>query len=454
MRRAILLLALVAVAWIGLGRPALAHDVKDPVCRMLVDSDTTKFKQKLGNKTFYFCSKRCQESFASNPAKYVQLAEQLETQDLHEYTVDLQTQQPPVAGKPVEMTLALRYADSKALVRQFEVVHERFLHLLMVGEDLAWFEHQHPVRGEDGLFRLTWTFPRPGRYRLYADFTPADGDNQVKPVLLTVGGGSPRIVPLAPDRARVKQVGAYRVELRVQPQTLRMERPTLLTFTFRDRWGRPVRDLQPYIGAMGHLIAISQDGQQVVHTHVLQATTQAAMGNEPLLVTPEMVTQTGPTFTFKLTLPTGGLYRTWAQFMRDNRVITVPFTFQVEGLWDKMTAATAGPSDPREKMASAASPETAKQEGSVQRATIVIDGGYSPATVSVKAMRPVQLTFIRKEMSGCGDVVEFPSLGLKRSLKTGQKAVVTFTPKKAETVAFTCGMNMYRGQVIVSQPRH
>jgi YHS domain-containing protein len=440
MRRAISLLALVAIGWIGLGRPALAHDVKDPVCRMLVDSDTTKFQHKLGNKTFYFCSKRCQESFASNPAKYEKLAEQLEKQDLHEYTVDLKAQQPPVAGKPVEMTLALRYAENKALVRQFEVVHERFLHLLMVSEDLSWFEHQHPVRGRDGLFRLTWTFPRPGRYRLYADFTPADGDNQVKQVLLTVGGGSPRSVALAPDRARVKQVGEYRVELRVKPETLRMERPTLLTFMIRDRWGHPVHDMQPYIGAMGHLIAISQDGQQVVHTHVLQTTTPVGMENEPLPVTPEMITETGPAFTFKLTLPSGGFYKTWAQFMRHNRVVTVPFAFRVEDIWGPKGTGAATTSRPGK----------ARQQSGIQRATILIEESeYRPAVVAVKAGRPVELTFIRKDKTGCGEVVQFPSLGLKRSLQPGERAVVTFTPKKAGIIAFTCGMSMYHGQVVV-----
>jgi len=101
----------------------------------------------------------------------------------------------------------------------------------------------------------------------------------------------------------------------------------------------------------------------------------------------------------------------------------------------------------------AATPPKAAPQGAVQRATIVINGGYSPETITVEAGRPVELTFVRREKSGCGDVVQFPSLGLKRSLKTGQKAVVTFTPKKAETVSFTCGMNMYRGQVVVSKPR-
>src|SRR5438067_2413701 len=96
--------------------PAWAHDVKDPVCRMTVDSDTAKFKHKLGNKSFYFCSKACEMKFAAAPEKYEKLAGQLEKQDLHEYAVDLKTDGEPAAGKPVKMELAIRYADSKALV--------------------------------------------------------------------------------------------------------------------------------------------------------------------------------------------------------------------------------------------------------------------------------------------------------------------------------------------------
>jgi hypothetical protein len=113
------------------------------------------------------------------------------------------------------MEFAIRYADTGKLVQEYEVVHERLLHLLMTTTDLAWFEHQHPVRGEDGIFRLSWTFKRPGKYRLYADFTPADGDNQVKPLMLTVGGGAPKTVALRPDRTRVKQVGDLRFELKL-----------------------------------------------------------------------------------------------------------------------------------------------------------------------------------------------------------------------------------------------
>jgi YHS domain-containing protein len=417
------------------GVPAHAHDVKDPVCRMTVDSDTTRFKHKLGNKSFYFCSKQCETSFIKTPEKYEKLAAQLETQDLHEYTVDFSTSQPALAGKPVAMTLAVRYADTKKLVPEFERIHERWMHLLMVSEDLSWFEHQHPVRGKDGIFRLTWRFPRPGRYRVYADFTPADGDNQVKPLPLTVAGGPGKIVPLRADRVLTKTIGDYQVELRVQPDALRMEQAALLTYTIRDRNGRPVRTMQPFIGAPGHLIAISQDGREVVHTHAINGSGQPMGGHGGIHVTPAMATETGPAFSFKLTTPTGGLYKTWAQFMHDNRVLTVPFTFQVADLWEKPTSTVTRAKPSRGR--------------TVQRATIVIDGEYRPGQVRVRTGQPVELTFVLKEQAGCGEVLQFPSLKIKRTLRPGEKTRVSFTPQKSGTIAFTCGMNMYRGQVLV-----
>lgn len=91
---------------------------------------------------------------------------------------------------------------------------------------------------------------------------------------------------------------------------------------------------------------------------------------------------------------------------------------------------------------------TAKK-GAMQHASVTINRGYEPSTVTAKVGQPVHLVFVRKEQSGCGDVVQFPSLGIKRTLKPGQKTTVTFIPKKAGTVAFTCGMNMYQGKVVV-----
>lgn len=83
-----------------------------------------------------------------------------------------------------------------------------------------------------------------------------------------------------------------------------------------------------------------------------------------------------------------------------------------------------------------------------QRITVVVDGsGYKPATINVKAGRPVQLTFQSKGNS-CANMVKIPALGKTLALKNGQKKTLTFIPKMGETLAFACSMKMYKGKVV------
>lgn len=83
----------------------------------------------------------------------------------------------------------------------------------------------------------------------------------------------------------------------------------------------------------------------------------------------------------------------------------------------------------------------------VQKATIVVDKGFSPATISVKAGKPVELTFDTKSR-GCASQVVFENPKMSKALTNGEKTVVTFTPKKAGTYAFACPMGMFKGKVV------
>ena len=85
----------------------------------------------------------------------------------------------------------------------------------------------------------------------------------------------------------------------------------------------------------------------------------------------------------------------------------------------------------------------------VQKATVTIDGGYLPASLTVTAGKPVEITFVRKSAAGCDGELVIPTLKFRKSLRQGEKTVIKFTPKKGETLAFQCGMAMYKGQVAV-----
>ena len=43
---------------------------KDPVCGMMVDEKSAKYKSGYMDKTYYFCSEMCKTNFDKNPVKY------------------------------------------------------------------------------------------------------------------------------------------------------------------------------------------------------------------------------------------------------------------------------------------------------------------------------------------------------------------------------------------------
>ena len=55
-------------------------------------------------------------------------------------------------------------------MRDFEVEHEKRMHLIVVRRDGQGFQHLHPELGGDGVWRVGLTLPDAGAYRVFADF--------------------------------------------------------------------------------------------------------------------------------------------------------------------------------------------------------------------------------------------------------------------------------------------
>jgi plastocyanin domain-containing protein len=83
-----------------------------------------------------------------------------------------------------------------------------------------------------------------------------------------------------------------------------------------------------------------------------------------------------------------------------------------------------------------------------QDVTVTVRGGYQPATIRVKAGRPVRLTFDRQETSGCSEEIVFPDFNVRKFLPAYQRTVVELTPPKAGTYEFMCGMSMLHGRLV------
>ena len=220
------------------------------------------------------------------------------------------------AGKPVTLRVTLK-DPTGAPVTKLETAHEKTLHLLMVSKDLSWYAHEHPVVQPDGTFTLIFTFPQGGDYILYHDFTPSGVGQQVVQVPIKIEGAPAAAVALKVDADKPKTIDGYTIGLDTGGP-VKTGGETHLAYTIT-KDGKPVTDLQPYLGAMGHLVIISQDLKRYVHSHPHEEGAEhAACG------------KSGPKVDFEADFETPGMYKGWAQFQHNGKVITAPFTFEVK----------------------------------------------------------------------------------------------------------------------------
>ena len=87
--------------------------------------------------------------------------------------------------------------------------------------------------------------------------------------------------------------------------------------------------------------------------------------------------------------------------------------------------------------------------GGTQEITVVVSGGYDPATIKVHAGQAVRLLFDRRETNPCSEEIVIPAFGVKKFLPPNERTAVEFTPTAPGTYDFSCGMGMLHGRVVV-----
>ncbi|MGY1792903.1 hypothetical protein ACI796_02815 [Geodermatophilus sp. SYSU D00525] len=175
------------------------------------------------------------------------------------HTLDLADDALP-AGAAVPLSFRLLGPDG-APVTAYETVHEQDLHLVVVRRDLTGYQHVHPELSPDGTWTTTVAL-EPGSWRVLADATPtALGRDVVLGADLAVGGAW-EPTPL-PAPAATAEVDGYTVTL--DGDLVAGEESEVVLTVSRD--GVPVTDLQPYLGARGHLVALRAGDLGYLHVH-------------------------------------------------------------------------------------------------------------------------------------------------------------------------------------------
>ena len=202
-------------------------------------------------------------------------------------------------GRAGELRFRILESDG-APVRDFDVEHERRMHLIVVRRDLSAFRHVHPRQAGDGAWEVPLRLPQAGSYRVFADFSSSGESHTLGADLHVDGRFEARELPHPAPTARAD--GGLEVRLEQAGGQARFT-------VFED--GRRVRDIEPYLGARGHLVALREGDLAFLHVH------------------PQSEATEGADIRFALEYPSRGRYRLFLQFKLDGRVHTAAFTREI-----------------------------------------------------------------------------------------------------------------------------
>ncbi|MBS1985665.1 MAG: hypothetical protein JST16_16015 [Bdellovibrionales bacterium] len=213
----------------------------------------------------------------------------------------------PQAGSTTKLVLQIQDDDGTP-IKTFDVLHEKLVHLIVVREGLDEFAHLHPEVDASGMITIEYAFPKSGKYRLFADHLPKGKTPGLAAGELVVAGGDEPAAALVPNTSNEVAVGEITAHIAIES----LDQETAVRFHLVDADGKAVGILQPYLGAMGHLVIISADGREYVHAHPLSDAQTAPDG----------------AVEFAAHFPKPGIYKAWGQFKRDGAVFTVPFVME------------------------------------------------------------------------------------------------------------------------------
>ncbi|MCA1031562.1 hypothetical protein LCL95_11055 [Bacillus timonensis] len=185
-------------------------------------------------------------------------------------------------------------------VEELEVNHEKLLHLIIVDEHLDQYYHLHPEQIDVGVFQTDIQL-KDGTYKAFIDIKPKKLSYKVLPVEFKIGDTDEHgHGELKEDVSLTKTIDGQEASLHVS--SYKIGEPIILDFTL------PNAELQPYLGAMGHVVILDEHAENYIHVHPLN--------------------DTEPKFETKFETP--GLYKLWGEFQIDGKIYYFPYVIKVQ----------------------------------------------------------------------------------------------------------------------------
>jgi hypothetical protein len=212
------------------------------------------------------------------------------------------------AGQSVTLTFTVR--DGAGLtVSELPLAHQQPMHSIIISKDLRRFAHLHPSFNGSSL-RLEHTFADAGEYLVILDYQEPGRGQVVDTHRVHIAGPAPSAASVLTESDGTERAEGLEMTLRTDAE-VRAGQAVMLHFDVKDvATGKPVLDLEPYLGSTAHFMILSADAEDFVHAHAVDR-------------------QHASTVSAHAAFPRSGLYKLWVQVQRRGAVVTIPFVLRV-----------------------------------------------------------------------------------------------------------------------------
>ena len=212
--------------------------------------------------------------------------------------------------------------DEGNIMNDFAITHTKPMHVIVARKDLKYFQHVHPMyEAASGKFSFTdLTLPADGEYRIFADFAANGGmkgpNGLPLPITISedvIAGNANYTKEALGGEERTKSFSGLKTTLISKPLLPLTGSEAMLTYALADASNTPVKDLETYLGALGHAVVLREGTLDFIHAHPTEDPTKPQNGK----------------VNFMVYFPEAGKYKVFTQFQRAGKVITTDFVVTV-----------------------------------------------------------------------------------------------------------------------------
>lgn len=219
---------------------------------------------------------------------------------IHKYSVELITNNI-VSGLDSEIAFSIKDLESGLKVTDLEVVHDKIMHVVLVRNDLKYFDHIHPAKNENDTFSVDYSFYAPDNYRIWVDFT-LDGMQHIVDFDINVPGST-----INAQENNLDDIKIFMTPI----DKIKTGEKVNLEFVVTDKNSNQLPIKEKFLAANAHMVIIDEALDEFGHTH------DEDMNEDNKL-------------SFEYSFIKSGLHKLWVQFSVNNTVQTREFGVNIE----------------------------------------------------------------------------------------------------------------------------